>query len=229
MTLTPGQEEMVLALVPKFTGALGALGSLIILYNITHSKGNPMLRALFGMSVFYLLDAMAWFLSSWMTPASDSPYTWALGNVATCAFQGFWLQAVIAGPLYNTVMASYFFLLSCHGSSLTKLCKLEPFLHAAVLLVALGTALAFLQYDLYNPIGNVCWVIGSPPSCGRSTFGDVNTEIPCDRGDYAWFYGMLLFYTPLWLCIILLIYFNIRIYTGVSGVSNDDAKWVAQQ
>ena len=96
-----------------------------------------------------MFDAMAWFLSSWMAPTSTG-FALALGNVSTCAFQGFWLQAVIAGPLYNTVMACYFFLVSCHGCSMSRLIKLEYFLHAAVLFFALGTSIGFLMEDQYN-------------------------------------------------------------------------------
>ena len=151
MTLTRTQE-LVLACVPKATGALGFIGSALIIDEIrrTHvRKGNPMIRALFGMSVFYMFDAMAWFLSSWMAPTSTG-FAFAIGNVSTCAFQGFWLQAVIAGPLYNAVMACYFFLISCHGCSVHRLVRLEYFMHAAVLFFALGTSIGFLVEDQYN-------------------------------------------------------------------------------
>ena len=226
MSLTDSQE-IILALVPKVTGALGMMGSAIILSNIWSSrdKSNPMLRALFGMSAFYLFDAMSWFLSSWMSPSSTG-FAFAIGNVSTCSFQGFWLQAVIAGPLYNAVMACYFYLVACHAASRDKLRRLEPFLHTAVLFFALGTSIVFLKDDQFNPIGAVCWVNGSPPQCGSSTFKE-NPDVPCERGDHAWLYGMLVFYLPLWLCIVLLVYFNSRIY--FSGLSDADAKWVAQQ
>lgn len=225
MSLTEDQE-VTLALVPKLTGALGFCGSAIILWDIWGNRGksNPMLRALFGMSVFYLFDAMAWFLSSWMAPSSTG-FAFAIGNISTCAFQGFWLQAVIAGPLYNTVMACFFNLVACHGSSVEKLRRLEPFMHAAVLFFALGTSIAFWMDNQYNHIGAVCWVNGSPPQCGSSTFTE-NPDVPCERGDHAWLYGMLMFYLPLWICILLQVYFNANIYFSVS---ERDAKWVAQQ
>ena len=122
-------------------------------------------------------------------------------------------------------MACYFFLVSCHGASREKLRRIEPYLHAAVLFFALGTSIAFLQDDQYNHIGAVCWVNGSPAQCGSSTFVK-NPDVPCERGDHAWLYGMLMFYLPLWICILLQVYFNATIYFSVS---ERDAKWVARQ
>eukprot|EP00977_Amphora_coffeiformis_P017517 scaffold5771_cov171-Amphora_coffeaeformis.AAC.34 len=224
-------QELALALAPKVTGTFGAWSSAFIIYEILFKtpakKQHPILRALLGMSFFYMCDAVAWFLSTWMAPAGLTDFALASGNVSTCAFQGFWLQAVIAGPLYNTLMAYYFFLISCQGAGTKELVHLERFMQAAVLLFALGTAVVFLVDEQYSHIGAVCWVNGSPPGCGRSVFQE-NPEVPCERGDYAWLYGMILFYAPIWVCILLLVYFNARIYFS-ADVSQGDAHWVAQQ
>jgi len=239
MSLTLSQER-ALSIVPKFTGIVGFVSSAIVIAEIvaTHrrNRGNPILRAVLGMSVFYMLDAFAWALSTWLVPRS-SGFAYAAGSLRSCEFQGFWLQAVIAAPLYTAVMALYFYLVSCHGKSSDDLAKIETYIHGFVLLFSLGTGFAFLGKDLYNQIGAICWVNGSPPQCGHSTFDgflnyDSNPENyeVCERGDYAWMYGMLLFYTPLWICILLLSFFNGSIYHDLKQSHSDsEARWVAQQ
>ena len=160
-------QEVALALAPKVTGAIGAWSSAVIIYEIVWKtpmhKHQPILRALLGMSFFYMWDAVAWFLSTWMAPAGLTDFAFASGNVSTCAFQGFWLQAVIAGPLYNTLMAYYFYLISCKGAGMQELVRLERFMQAAVLLFAVGTAVIFLLDDQYNHSmfhvnANLTWV-----------------------------------------------------------------------
>lgn len=267
-------EEVMLALAPKVTGLIGAVSSAIIIREILQTpreKSNPMLRALLGMSFFYMCDALSWFLSTWMAPEDLVDFAWSAGNISTCAFQGFWLQAVIAGPLYITVQAYYFYLVSVQACKMQQLLRLEKFMQTAVLLFALGTAILFLLDDQYNHskwyirttinisvveaflyiplllctqcfsfvtscrfsitsyylVGSVCWVNGSPPQCGHSTFQE-NPDVPCERGDYAWLYGMMMFYAPLWCCIVLLVYFNARIYCD-ADLSEGDAKWIRQQ
>ena len=241
MSLTVPQER-ALAILPKFTGTLGFLSAVIVLREVvaTHrrNRGNPVLRAIAGLSLFYMMDAMSWAFSTWLVPAS-SGFAYATGSIRTCAFQGFWLQAVIAAPIYTAVMSLYFYLVACHGTTNDALVKIEKYIHAVVLIFTLGTSFAFLGMDLYNPIGSVCWVNGSPPQCGSSTFAGfrLSTEedadyVPCERGDYAWMYGMLLFYMPLWICILLLLFFNASIFHSLKqqkGGSNSEANWVAQQ
>ena len=53
-----------------------------------------------------------------------------------------------------------------------------------------------------------------PPDCGNSSFQ--GSDIPCERGDHAWAWGLALFYGPLWICVIaccssmILLYWEVR-------------------
>ena len=178
MSLTVSQER-ALAIIPKFTGSLGFLSAVIVLREVvaTHrrKRGNPILRAIGGLSIFYLMDAMSWAFSTWLVPSS-SGFAYATGSIRTCEFQGFWLQAVIAAPVYTAVMSFYFYLVACHGTTTDALVKIEKYIHAAVLLFTLGVSSAFLGMDLYNPIRSVCWINGSPPQRGSSTFAGFRTN-----------------------------------------------------
>lgn len=43
-------------------------------------------------------------------------------------------------------------------------------------------------------------MIGEPAGCGNSSYQP--SDVPCERGDYAWAWGLALFYGPLWVCVI---------------------------
>jgi hypothetical protein len=107
--------------------------------------------------------------------------------------------------------------------------KIERFVHLFIIVFTVGTSIAGLPLTMYNRVGSVCWVIGSPPECGSSSAED--SDIPCDRGDYAWIFGIALFYGPLWISVLatiiamLIIYIKVRKTFAKSrtyGVTVDD-------
>jgi hypothetical protein len=59
----------------------------------------------------------------------------------------------------------------------------------------------------------VCWVIGDPSDCGNSSFQPSDT--PCERGNWAWVYGLALFYGPLWICVIACVGSMVLLYREV--------------
>jgi hypothetical protein len=176
-------------------------------------------------SIFELFDAIGWFLSTWAVP--EGSFAFAAGNQASCSFQGCLLQIVIGAPLYNCALAYFFFLIDKFDKSSEDLAKIEKYVHGLIITFAVGTSIILLTLDEYNHIGTVCWVQGSPPACGNSSFKASQEDISCDRGDRAWLYGMALFYGPLRLCIVLIMAFNANIYTKLQGTS--EASWFAAQ
>lgn len=94
-----------------------------------------------------------------------------------------------------------------------QLVKIERYVHAFILIFSVGTSILGLPLTMYNEVKTVCWVIGSPDPCGHSS--SIPSDIPCDRGDWAWLFGILLFYGPLWLCVILTIIAMLMIYVQV--------------
>ncbi|KAL7573588.1 hypothetical protein ACA910_008723 [Epithemia clementina (nom. ined.)] len=222
-------EQTALALAPKFSAGLGLpCGVLLSLYiwrdQLSH-KGNPMLRALLSVSFYEILDAMAWFLSTWAAPR-ETQWVWASGTQASCSLQGFFLQFVIGAPLSSCAMAFYFYLVVIHDKTQQDLARIERFILGGIFLYALTTSIVLLVLGQYNPIGAVCWVQGSPPLCGNSVY-IANMDVPCDRGDWAWVYGMVLFYIPVWICYLCIIYCNFSIYWQIR--STPEGKWFALQ
>ena len=220
------EQERFLALVPKFTASLGLPSALFIISEVIRShrkgEGNPILRSIMFVSFYEALDALGWFLSSWAVPRGT--FAWATGTQATCNFQGFLLQFVIGAPLNNCALAVYFFLAAKQFTH--QMAHFEKAFVTIVFLYAFGTGISFMIMDLYNPIGAVCWVYGSPADCSGSTFRG-GGDIECERGEDAWFFGMVFFYLPIWICVVVIVCLNIVIYGSLRG--SGEEKWFAQQ
>eukprot|EP00529_Nitzschia_sp_RCC80_P009741 CAMPEP_0113460720 /NCGR_PEP_ID=MMETSP0014_2-20120614/11142_1 /TAXON_ID=2857 /ORGANISM="Nitzschia sp." /LENGTH=767 /DNA_ID=CAMNT_0000352401 /DNA_START=184 /DNA_END=2485 /DNA_ORIENTATION=+ /assembly_acc=CAM_ASM_000159 len=199
-------QQRALAIVPKIGSSLSMPCSCFIIYEVIQDhrrgKATAVKRALLGMSVIDVLASSAWFLSTWAVPAS-SGFAYAVGNSATCNFQGFLLQLAVGAPLYNSSLALFYLLMIRMRWTKTQFEKsrIEWYVHGFILTFAIGTSILLLVLEQYNHIQAVCWVIGEPPDCGNSS-RTPNPDVPCERGDYAWIYGMTLFYGPIWICVL---------------------------
>ena len=100
-------QQVVMAVVPKISGAVSIFSSLFIMSEIYHDYRtgdmNPIKRALLGVTVFEICGSFGWFLSGWALPIGTD-FVFANGTMASCNFQGFFLQLVIAAPLYNGLL-----------------------------------------------------------------------------------------------------------------------------
>lgn len=196
------RQQRIIALTPKFGACLSIPCSIFLIYEVYcdhKTRGStPIQRALVGMSVVDLLSSSAWFLSSWLVPAG----TWAdaAGNRATCNYQGFLFQLAIGAPLFNASLGLYYALLIRRKWTDKMLVRIEKWVHAIIWSWAIGTSIILLPLGQYNQIGQVCWIIGDPIDCGDST-NQSNPDVPCERGDHAWLYGVFTFYGPLWVCV----------------------------
>ncbi|KAG7355032.1 hypothetical protein IV203_004388 [Nitzschia inconspicua] len=210
-------QQRALALVPKFTSSFSIPCSIAIIWEVLsdHRRGRgttSIQRVLVGMSVVDICASSAWFLSTWAVP-KESGWAFAAGNKATCDFQGFLLQMAIGAPLYNSSLALFYTLIIKLRWSDKELIRIERWIHGFILSFTIGTSFLMLFLKQYNQIGAVCWIIGDPPDCGNSSYrpGDV----PCERGNWAWIYGVALFYGPLWICVIACVVSMIILYHEV--------------
>ncbi|EEC48221.1 predicted protein [Phaeodactylum tricornutum CCAP 1055/1] len=135
---------------------------------------------------------------------------YAVGNQATCNFQGFLLQLAIGAPLYNCSLALCYLLTIMYDWSNDRLALMGRWVHMFIISFSVGTSILLLPLGQYNQITQVCWIIGYPSGCGNSS--NIRSNIPCVRGNWSWNYGILLFYGPLWLCIVLTIIAMANIY-----------------
>lgn len=195
-------QEQVLAISPKVSSTISIPCSCFVVYEIWRERGRvtAVQRTLVAMSAVDVLASVAWFFSTWAVPA-ESGFAYASGNEATCNAQGFLLQVAIGAPLYNCSLALLYLLMIKMRWTDQQLRKVERWIHAVVLVWTLGTAVLLLPLGQYNHIAAVCWVIGAPKGCGNSSFQE-DPGVPCERGNYAWAWGLALFYIPLWICVL---------------------------
>lgn len=242
------EQQVALALVPKFTSSLGMTCSAFIVSELIrdhyNNEGNPINRILFGVTAFEILDSTGWFLSSWALPSEQSDFAFAAGTIGTCNFQGFLLQAAIGAPLHNCALTFFFFLVVYKNCTTVQLQALEWKVHGFIDAYAVGSAIALLSLELYNPTNPVCWVNGSPPQCGENVFSRSGIQpnhgddfVPCDRGEHAIVYGFFCFYFLVWCVAIAIIVLNLlmrQVLIQSSSSNNsqsnrDDVRWITRQ
>ena len=202
-----------LAITPKITSFASIVCSLFIVKEVISDhrkkKGKATSRALLGMSIIDILASSGWFLSTWAAPVGSNA-VYAVGNTQSCTYQGFLLQVAIGAPMYNATLALYYLLTINYGWNEQNLRRIEPWLHGVILTFAFGTGILMIPLGIYNHIEAVCWTMGLPQGCENSNY--TPSDVPCERGNYAWIYGFALFYAPLWVCIILTTVAMIMIY-----------------
>lgn len=124
---------------------------------------KPNNRFLLVMSILDVLQSIAYALTVLPLPQSSGVYG-AMGNDATCAAQGFFIQFGLAIPCYNASLC-YWFLKSItqnmHPNEFRK--QLEPYCHITSLLVPFVSAVVYISLDLFNVRGYVCWIQGDTP------------------------------------------------------------------
>ena len=157
--------KKALAIIPKFTGMLSFICSGFLVLHILQSKKqrkSSYSRIIVGLSMADCFSSFfGFFLSTWPMPAETWLAYGATGTVQTCSMQGFFLQLGLCGAtLYQASLVCYYFLTIVKGMSKSRVKKWEPFLHAIPCITALGTAIAGLVLDLYNPMtrGSMCWI-----------------------------------------------------------------------
>jgi hypothetical protein len=175
---TTKPKQAALAWVPRVTGCLSLIGSLLIIYNVTTSpkKRKSFYHQLVStMSVFDVFGSLAWIVSTAPEPkyepdiaSSDVPtgIYGAIGTPASCTAQGFFFQLGYTGIFYNMVLTMYYVLVIKYGMRERRLFQLRWFFHVPVLVAGLGLAFAGIPY--YEYLFFACH-IPPPPLVDSST------------------------------------------------------------
>lgn len=176
-------KQVALAIVPKCSAFLSILGSGYILQYIVRrpkKRRTVFSRIMVGMSFSDIVASICFFLSTWPVPAGT---VGAIGTTQTCTAHGFFGQAAyLCTPLYNGVLALYYLLVIRYQWKEEQLKRVELFLHAVPLTLALGIAVTGLVLDLYNFANFICWIAPLPWGClDTARYGSENAN--CIRGD----------------------------------------------
>lgn len=202
------QQRMILAILPKISSVFSLFGSIWIIIEVA-TEGrkihNPYHRLLLAMSVYDTLESFWNFGSTWPIVEGSPDIIWAVGNVATCEAQGFFLTLSVAVPIYNAMLSIYYILVINYRYTNTMLKKrVEPIMHFVAFFWSFGTASYSLATGLFNNANLWCWIAPLPLDCKDTiTYGTVEdgNDKPCIRGDNVWVYRFGFYFIPLWFCI----------------------------
>jgi hypothetical protein len=181
------------ALVPRFTGGLSAISSMMIIYIIMRSKtrlSSIYHRIMFGMSLADICGSVAMALTSlpmpsYMPKEEIFGYRWAgtrLGNTYTCNAQGFFAFFGMGCMFnYNAMLCLYYACAIAFTMRERNIKKyVEPILHGLPVLAGLSFSIPPLFYEMYNPgISTYAWCgpVPYPNECG------IYESVQCIRGN----------------------------------------------
>lgn len=158
------------------SGSLSISGSSLIIYIILRGGGTQLLRTksrlLLGMSIVDICSSTAYAFSIMPTPQVTGCSN-GLGNISTCAAQGFFLQLGLAGPAYNAMLSIYFLMTIRYSLNRRIIAeKYELLMHLYAITPVLVTAIIGVAKNMYFGEGGLCW------------FGDVCTSYgTCSDGN----------------------------------------------
>jgi hypothetical protein len=206
MALTYAQR-VSLALTPKFTGFLSALGSLLIVLDVIgerQKRQNFYHRMMLMFGCVDCLVSFGYFASTWPIPEGTPDVVWARGNDRTCAAQGFFLQFGTASFMYNAVLTVYYVLTIRYSVREPGIRKWEKLFHFVPLGFGIGTSTVCAAFGWYGNANLWCWIAG---------FDDAHI--------YRWAF----YYGPLWLCFLVVLVGMIIIYLKVYSKDRETAKF----
>jgi len=167
-------------------------------------RNSAFYRLVLCLSLSDFLASAAMFLTTWPIPHDEfvpgDPNDLVYGNIGnrqTCTAQGFFIQLSIICPMYNALLASYYYLTIRHGWKERDFqARVEYGGQAIVLIWGLGTAVAGLVLEIYNNCSNIwCWIAKYPLECGT------DGQVPCEHGEHADVLRWVFYYGPLWISI----------------------------
>lgn len=207
------EQEIALVVAPAITGALSLVGSsAIVLMMAIRRRQHQTVKYRFLLGIcFYDIIQSTLFLV-WSLPIPEgTPGVWgAMGNQATCNFQGFMLNITSGGVFYNAALAAYYWLSVCYSMSDEEISvKYEKITHLLCLLWPMMVALVGLGMDLYGVTAIGCWMTPTPLGCHR------DDEEECERGHNAYVFAWALVGAPVILLGIFLTYSMYAIYRHV--------------
>lgn len=199
--------DIALFILQKMACCLSALGSLMIISQVTRSEFNrrkTQQRLILAISVIDFQTSIIWIFTPLFMPA-DSDYPFALGNRASCDAQGFIVQFSSAGFLYMCALQFMYLLVIKYGWKQRDIMKLEKWFHIIPNAFGFATATTALVLKQYNSANWDCWIAPLPADCTSSheiNKGNTDlTETDCDRGDNANIFRWAFFFAPLWASI----------------------------
>jgi hypothetical protein len=194
-----------LAILPKVTGGLSFIFSATTAAYVCRSpkkRGKFYHRLILGMSLADMSSSIWLAMSTWPIPG-DTRALYASGNEATCRAQGFFTQAGLSSPIYNSSLSFFYLLAIKYAWRDARLFHWEVVFHGVPIVLGLGTAIAALALDILHSANLWCWIGPNPDGSGP----DVDV------------FRMALFYCPLWIAIIVVSVNLFFVFAYVRGIT----------
>ena len=150
----------LLAILPKITGALSALGSAYIIQDVLRDprkrKEGIFHRLMLGLSVMdFLFSFFSYVLSTWPMPKGYLKY--AVGTVGTCDAVGFFQALTIFSiPLYVSSLATFFLIRLKLNWIDQRIKAVEKWFHIVPWSVGLVTGILGLATKSFGPVSFNC-------------------------------------------------------------------------
>ena len=222
-------QMKTLAIIPKFSSAIGIVGDLIIITEIlVLDRPNKLKRAVhrivLAMSICDLISSPGFFLSTWPIPKEEEGVFFNVGNQGTCVLQGFLIQFGMSVPLLNMCLAIYYILViqySWKEEQIRK--KVEPFFYGLSLSFAIATCSASVALDLFNSANLWCWIAETPSGCNESY--NTKGETDCLRGDNAMLYRWSFYYALVWFALLFVGVIMFKVYMTFRKLETANARY----
>ena len=206
-------EQKFLALAPKIPAAISFVMSSAVIWSFYRNERKRKRlyhRLVFVMSCYGILFSLAMGLGTSLFPSDTSDSYGALGNKATCNFQGIIVQLTLAVPLYYASLSVYCYVAINSDFKDKDIVWIEPWIHGTIHTYTVLSSIFMVVTDNINPSGTVCWIGTMPILCGDGT------DVPCERGDAkkVRMYILLLLVLPVYGMIITSSILMIMVYNS---------------
>jgi len=214
--------NQVLAGVFGFFSVLGSFFIIVDFFRDPQKRKATYSRLLFVLSSLDCITSIAYMFSSATCPfpttttpgileSSTQQTSAGDGGDVGCVVQGFVIQAGLATPFYNLSLAIYYLLVIGYGWKQRRINQMEPYLHAVPLVIGFGTSIAALLLDLFHGAVLWCWI--APNHEGNNNYN---------------LYRWLLFYGPLWFCIVAVTVIMCALHRSVKKVETKTLEYAAK-
>ena len=191
-------KSILIATIPKVPALLSITCSSLIIQKITRSptkRKNIFHRIMLGLSISDVCSSSVYFLGTWLVPKGSmtvgghGPVYWAAGSSDTCQLSGFFTQAAMAGPFYNSTLACYYLLTIYYNWPDWRLKSVQHWFHILPIGWAILTSVIALVLKLYGNVDWLCWILPEDREDGTLA-----------QRKFVVFQWVFLF-GPLWCCI----------------------------
>ena len=165
---TTQTERVAIAWIPRISGILSAICSIIIIVHVIRTHGtqyNVYHELLMSMSIFDIIGSIAWAFSTFPIPDYDengdpTGVYGSSGSKEACTAQGFFVQLGFTGIYYNMALSFYYLLVIRYGWKEDRLRACIWRFHVLPLLVGFGLAFGGIPYYEHSFWG--CWILPEP-------------------------------------------------------------------